>query len=271
MTQFLENGIGETLGADLVTYKPLALSGDVWYVHSGTGSDAASPRGLERLRPLATLSQALTNAANADIIVLLDGHTETLTGALTISKVVAICGSGSSGGRPTVKFKRNAAAGTLFTISTNFVRIHNVWFEANQQANATARISVGGTDFELEDCYFECGQYDTGPALSIGSGQGNVRIKDTTFISTATSAAAQPESAIKCAGDSPDMEFDGLVLSGGTVGWSNPYAFDATANALTRVRGRSVSLLLGADMKFASGTTGWVFPRTATGGARLVW
>ena len=52
---------------------------------SATGSDAASPAGKDRIKPLATLAQACTNAATGDIIVCLAGHAETLTSGQTFS------------------------------------------------------------------------------------------------------------------------------------------------------------------------------------------
>ena len=61
------NGLGQSLGDTLATTYPLHMSGQVWYVLSTTGVDAASPRGLDATRPLATFGQAYSNASNNDI------------------------------------------------------------------------------------------------------------------------------------------------------------------------------------------------------------
>ena len=68
-----------------------------------------------------------------------------------------------------------------------------------------------------------------------------------------------------------DMELDGLVLSGGTVGFSNYNAFDGGSFAISRIRGLSVSLLLGADMKLNASSTGYVNIQLSTGGSRFQW
>ena len=41
------NGLGQALGDTLATAEPLRMSGAVWYVNSATGTDAASPSGLD--------------------------------------------------------------------------------------------------------------------------------------------------------------------------------------------------------------------------------
>ena len=41
----LPNGIGQSLWDSLATAEPLSISGNVWYVHSTTGTDGASPAG----------------------------------------------------------------------------------------------------------------------------------------------------------------------------------------------------------------------------------
>src|SRR5689334_19357234 len=101
------NGVGGSTGASLATAAPLYASGQVWYVSSTTGVDGASPAGLDRVKPLATLAQAYTNAAAGDFIVCLSGHVETLTSAQTIGKAdIKLVGEGTGSSRP--RFTRNA-------------------------------------------------------------------------------------------------------------------------------------------------------------------
>lgn len=264
------NGLGQALGDTLATTAPLHTSGNVWYVLSTTGVDAASPRGLDATRPLATLGQAITNSANNDIICLLSGHTETVS-ATTISKNLCIVGAGQSSGRPTVKLTPAAADEIMLTVSGADVELRNIWFEERTFSSSNAVISVSGAGFRMTGCYVEGGAYDVGPRLQLASGADRARLASTTFISTATALNAQPSKAIYVGAAITCLELDGLVISGGSYGWGDPYAFENDTAAITRLKGQSVSLLLGADMALHASTTGWLNIATATGGAQVVW
>jgi len=266
------NGTGQSLGDTLATCEPIYTSGDIWYVDSATGSDSYS--GLDDKKPLATLDAAVAAASANDIIVLMDGHSETLESTTISTAGIVIVGGGSSSGLPTVKLTP-PGGGTGLTISGTGVQLRNLWFEDRTAANESgyAGLSVTGANFQMIGCYCEVGQFDTGSMLSLGSGANNARLVNTTFIATGASLTAQPSAAVKIAAAVSDLDLDGLVLSGGTYGFSSPYAFDNTTAsvAITRLKGTSVSLLLGADMSLYSTTTGFVNVQTTTGGSRVVW
>lgn len=269
MARLFPNGIGESLGDHLITGAPLQASGQVWFVSYVSGTDAASPRGLDREAPLKTLAQAIVNAADNDIVVLLD--TQTITGTVNISKRLAVIGSGLSGGIPVSGIQGNLAAGNVLTISTSACELRNLRIKAHQQANATDRISVTASDFAMVGCYLECAGNDLADALSLDSGADRAAIMNTTFISTATSVASRPVSALSNSAVLADVRLDGLTVSGGAVGFSGAYAVDFSAAAISRLKAQSVSLLLGADMKLNALTTGWVNVDISTGSARLEW
>lgn len=269
----LPNGIGDTLGDVLVTTRPLEVNGNVWYVDSNTGSDAYD--GRNRQAPLATLAQAQTNASNGDVVVLMDGHAETLTAALTISKDLTIVGAGSSGGLPTVKFTNNSAAANLFTISASgLVQLRNIWFEEQTQACSAAKITINTTNGSvvIAGCYFEGGQYDDDWQLEIVNSEVTL-VKNTTFISTATSVATQPKGAIGTESGSAIAVcmLDGVTVSSGTYGWSNYHAIELVNQQPTYVAIENSSLLLGADVKIHSSALGYVNFSTQTGGCRVDW
>jgi len=277
----LPNGIGDTLGDTLVTTSPLEVNGNVWYVHYDTGTDAASPAGQNRQAPLKTLGQANTNAASGDIIVLMDGHEETFTAAVTVSKDLTIVGAGSSGGYPTVKLTNNQAAASMLVLSCNSItQLRNIWFEEEAQANSSvkiSRVSAGGTGILIVDnCYVQCGQYDDNFALSVGDGD-FCMIRNSTFVSTATSIATQPVGAmcVDTAATSIRAIFmDGVVVDGGVYGWSNFHAVEWSQNANdkpTVVNIINTSLLRGSDMRIDKDTIGWVNVSTKTGGVRIDW
>lgn len=271
MANIYPNGIGGTLGDALATCRPLYFTGVVWYVDSATGFDAVSPAGRNRERPLATLAQALTNASNDDIIVFLSGHHETLTSKQTVSKRLTLVGEGSAAGVPTVVFTRSADF-TGISLEAALSEIRNVKFAQSTVAGVTTSpsLSVGATDITIEGCYIECGAHDA-LGLALGSGTDRMRIRNTTIISTATSSSAQPATGANSFGAIADMVWDGLVVSAGTVGFSNYFAVDCSAAALTRLKGINVSLLLGADVNLHASSTGRLNIQTASGGSRVQW
>lgn len=269
------NGIGGLLGDTLVTTKPLYLSGDVWFVNSTGGVDGASPAGKDRQKPLATLAQAQTNSANGDIVVLMDGHTETFTVALAITKNLAIIGEGSSGGVPTVQLKMNAAAQCTLVLTALGTILANVKFPASLQSNSGSAANQGkvhltGSSTQVRGCYFEESALDQLPAITIASGLADIRLENTSIISTATTVATRPTYGIYVGGPTTDVDLVGLVLSDGAVGFSGA-AWDSTINAVTRLRAMGLSLLLGADMKLHASTVGWIAPPTVTGGGGISW
>lgn len=270
MANLYPNGAGGTLGDSWATCHPLYMSGAIWYVSSLIGTNAASPAGRNREKPLATLAQAITNASDNDVVVCLSGHVETLTAADTISKKLTIVGEGLSAGLPTVVFTCGWS-GNLFSITAANVELRNLLIAASSVANASTKITCNQTDFVMDGCYVQCGPNDAAANLTLASGADRCRLRNTTFISTATSTAAQPESAIKTSAAIADLELDGLVLSAGTVGFSNYFALDASTAAVTRLRGLNVSLLLGADVNLHASTTGRLNVQSVSGGSRVQW
>jgi len=267
------SGVGGSTGPTLTTSSPLYLSGDIWYVSStsAAAADAASPRGKERIRPLATLAQAVTNAAAADIIVVLENHTETITSTQTLGKAgLYIVGEGSGSTRP--KFTRNIAAnGVLFDITAAGVVLQNLYFPATVTTASTgAKVRTNSIRTHILDCYFEAGTLDDGAQIEFITGAGQDRILDTTVISTATAPSDQPESAIKVTNAITDLWINNLTINGGSSGWANPYAFNGAA-AVTVFRALQVSLLNDSDVTLATGTTGWIQVGTTSGSARVVW
>jgi hypothetical protein len=267
----LPNGLGESTGAGWANAKPVNLSGTAYYVDSATGNNSYD--GTSRLAPVATLAQAVSDASSGDVIVLMDGHTETLTAVLNINKNLTIVGGGRTDGKPTVKFTMNNAANAIMfnitgTGTPAYVRLHNVWIEENLQANTGARIaSTCDTLFHMSSCYFECGQHDDGAALLLESSAGTALIENTTFISTATLNSARPHSAIQTSGTIYSVIMNGVIVDGGTVGFAEQYPVDLDDNAATDVFAISCSLLRGADMQASptAGTSSFINAQTTSG------
>jgi len=267
----LPSGLGESSGAGWANAQPVDISGTAYYVSSSAGNDTYG--GTSRLAPKATLSSAYTAASSGDVIVLMDGHAETLTAVQNIAKNISIIGGGRSDGKPTVKLTMNNAANASMLNVTGtgtpaYVRLHNIWFEENSQANTGARV-VGNcnTLFHMSYCYFECGQHDDGAAVTIASSAGTALIENTTFISTATLASARPHSAIQTSGTVYCAMFNGVTVDGGTVGFAEQYPVDLDDNAVTDTFAISCSFLRGADVQASpsAGTSSFINPQTTSG------
>lgn len=271
-THVYDSGIGGTTGGYLTTLLPLRSSVDVWYVHSGTGSDAASPRGKQRNYPLATLAQALTNATTDDIIVCLSGHTETLTASQVFGVAepgITVIGEGLGASRP--KFTRNFN-GVMFDIQADDIVLENLYFPASGTASAASRTRTNGVNRTIiENCYFECGSNDTGAAYDIVSGSGSITIRNTTFISTAAAPASAPALGITAPAGLGLLTMYRVTFDGGSSGWSNPYAFSSTTTAITRLRATEIDLLNDSDMLIHSGSTGYITIRNKSGSAKVDW
>lgn len=285
--RFLPNGAGATVGGSLVTARPLYLfAGNVWYVSSTTGVDGAG-LGKDRERPLATLAQAQTNASAGDIVVLMNGHTETLAARLVISKTLYICGEGSSGGLPTVSYRSSSTADNIFNITATNVELDNILFLESSSGNTGndtlvtgqggGKVYIQAADCRITNCYFQEGSKDLLSGViaygAAGAAIDRFELTATTFISTATqfyppSGTVRPTFAIRIPAGSNDMVWEGAVFSDGTVGFST-CAVEAVGAASVRARLRNVSLLLGASARFHASSTGWLHVGTSTGGAMV--
>jgi hypothetical protein len=271
-TKIYPNGIGGTLGDQLDTCRPLWSSGSVWYVSSLTGTDGASPAGQNREKPLATLAQAQTNAADGDFVVFLQGHTQTLGAGLIISKRLTLMGEGFVGGKPGASFLINNASQTMFDITAPNVELRNIYFPPCVQSNTGVKVDFdGGANGRVIGCYFEAGANDKSAQLEIDPGADGLQISGCTFISVAPTVTAQPAAAIQSTGAINDLEIADTVISSGTSGWSNYWAIDLAIGTALRTKISNLSLLLGSDVRMGANATGRVNVQLATGGSRIDW
>jgi hypothetical protein len=260
------NGIGGTYGAELTTLSPLYTSGYVWYVQSTTGTDAASPAGRERNKPLATIAQAYTNAAAGDTIVLLSGHTEILAATQTLAKAgLHILGEGTTSTRPT--FTRNVDD-ELFEVTDSGVRVENVTIAASSLLSSKSKIKVSSTDFRMVDVRVNQGANDTGPGLELVTGADSAVLERVSFVST--SVTTQPVIGMAVTNAISALTMDACTFDGGTLGWSHPHALDFNG-AVTGLNIVSLNLYADSDVEIVTGTTGRITVLGKTGSARIEW
>lgn len=127
-------------------------TGEVFFVHSGTGTDAAGG-GKSSDSPLATLDYAigLCTANKGDVIYLMPGHAETTTAIALDVAGVKIVGLGFGAGRPTLT--ATTAATDLINVTAANCAIENVRLLGAASGN-TALLdgSSAATDFLLKGC-----------------------------------------------------------------------------------------------------------------------
>lgn len=261
---YLYESVGGSVGPAMVTEGPWRDSGQRWYVKNGSGSDAVSPRGLDRVRPLATLAQAVTNAAAGDVIIFLENHQETLAVAQTLSKALYLASEGSGSSR--AQFIA-AGAIAMFDITAAGVRVENIYFPQSTAA-PTARIRSAAAETQILACDFDCGASDTASALKFVTGAGTARVEDCQFLSTGTALTAQPAIGLEVANAMTGLDVVNCNFDGGSVGWSD-YACKIGA-AVTRFFASDLSLLADSDLIIATGSTYRIHILNATGSARAV-
>lgn len=130
-------------------------TGNVWFVHSGTGTDAAG-YGQNPNAPTATIDYAigLCTAAQNDRIVVMPGHAETISAAAGIDADVAgitILGLGNGSNRPRVTM--DTIASVDVDIDAANITIKGIDFVAGV-ADIVAAIDVNAQYFTMEDCGF---------------------------------------------------------------------------------------------------------------------
>ncbi len=272
MPRLWPNGIGESLGDLLVTETNLTTSGKVFFVSSIRGNDTNT--GGSQDTAWATLNNALTGegaVVNDSTIVLLAGHTETISTAITTSLTgLTLVGAGSSGGIPTVTLTMNTAGNTGGIISTGAgFRFMNIYVTTRGTLSTAPSVSLKAANSMVRGCYFESGANDGGGSLGIDANVSGIRIVNTTFTSVATSVATQGQAGLFLTTVCSDLELSGVVCDASTNGF-----IDVGINlnqTVTRLRGESISLLRGADMAIGSNSTGYVLIPTSTGGAKVEW
>lgn len=136
------NGGLASLGAD-----SLLTTGQVLFVNSVLGSNDNA--GTDPAFPKATIAgaQSAANASKGDVVIIMPGHAETVTAAITLSKAgVSYIGLGSGSARPTIT--GNGAIDAITVTGAN-VTIANLRFPAPETDNQTADINVAAANCRI--------------------------------------------------------------------------------------------------------------------------
>jgi len=138
--------IDDLQGAGMLTF------GDIYYVHSVTGSDTANS-GTSPDDALATIDTAIgkCTADNGDVILVLPGHDENPTASITMDVAgVSVIGLGVGSKRPTVTF---GALGATVAMSAAGCRLSNIRFDLGTVATTvTNAINITADGCQVDNC-----------------------------------------------------------------------------------------------------------------------
>ncbi len=175
-------------------YDDIHAVGNVWYV-SSTNANAVddTAHGYSPEAPLKTIAYAVATAAKADnhdLVLVLPGHAETITGAAGIAMSVAgvhVKGLGRSPREHTITF--TTAVGASFDITAARCKVENLCL-INGFDNQTAMMNVTAADVTIDSCEFQISDGTNGAALGILTAATATRLKvlNTRFIGPAVNA-----------------------------------------------------------------------------------
>lgn len=124
-------------------------TGNIWFVDSGASSSGS---GLTPEAAVTTIDAAINKAtaSNGDIIIVMEGHAETISGAagIALDKAgITIVGLGRGRNRPVITF---SAVASSFDISAANCHVENLVLAAGE--DHTAMVNVTAADVTLKNC-----------------------------------------------------------------------------------------------------------------------
>lgn len=240
----------------------VAHPGDIWFVHSGTGTDGAG-YGQNPDSPLATVDYAvgLCTASKGDVIYVMPGHAESLTTATSLTMDVAgvkVVGLGFGGLRPT--FTITTATTATWNVTAANCWVENVLIVSNfLNVAASMTVAATGTGLTLKDVEFRDTSAVLGSLihLSVAADADDMTITGMRSIATALTAAATNN--VLFAGGCDRLRITNSVFHGACTG----AVIGASAAASTNVYLNDIDLLntdttAGLGIAFHNSATGFV-------------
>lgn len=142
-----------SFGVPVLGSGPVFTTGNVFFVDSGSSNAADSTAHGSKLRPFSTIDYAVgrCTANNGDVIIVMPGHTETVTAAGGLDLDVAgitLIGIGRGSSRPTINF--TTAVGADMDIDAANITMRNFLFTGGVDA-LTGPIDINAADCSLLD------------------------------------------------------------------------------------------------------------------------
>jgi hypothetical protein len=134
-----------------------STTGNVFFVHSGTGTNGAG-YGRDTNKPFATIGYALSSdvctANKGDVIYVMPGHAESIAAAAGFDADIAgvsIIGLGNGTNRPTLTFTTSTAASVV--VSAANVTIKDIRF-VNDIDSQVLVLDINAANCTVENCVF---------------------------------------------------------------------------------------------------------------------
>lgn len=153
LTQF-PNGVS-SFGMPVLGSSGLMTTGNVFFVDSGAASAADGNAMTDPKKPGATIDAAIgrCTANNGDMIFVMPGHTENLTGSIAMDVAgITVVGLGQGHTRPRLSY---TGTGGVVTFSASDVRWSNIVHDASIAAVANGVLASGTINrVEIDHCHF---------------------------------------------------------------------------------------------------------------------
>ncbi|MHA2066329.1 MAG: hypothetical protein ACXABY_18315, partial [Candidatus Thorarchaeota archaeon] len=175
-----------SFGIPVIGAGPIVTTGTVFFVDD-SGSNNNS--GLDPSQPFATLAYAESQctAGVGDTIVLMPGHAETITTAITVDVgCVHIIGLGHGAQRPNLTV---GVAGDIISVTADDVTIENIYFTGHATTAATSFINVNADDVTIRNCHFQALAKPT-ECMTVVTGSDYLTVEGCRFVGSAAGAAA---------------------------------------------------------------------------------
>jgi len=184
------NGLS-SFGIPLLGSGPVLTTGNVFFVDSGktaTGADSADNiHGSTPDNPYLTIDYAVgrCTADNGDVIFVMPGHAEVITGAAGIDLDIAgirVVGVGEGRNRPAITYTTDVLAD--IDVDAANVTVENLYIDITGVDAVTAGIDVNSADFTLRNCEIVTGDATYQAAISVIVGAARCTIEGCTFRGT---------------------------------------------------------------------------------------
>lgn len=181
--------LGSLEGSGVLTF------GNTYYVNSVTGSDTANT-GTDKDQPFATIDRAFTSvtASQGDVIFVMPGHAETISGTTTSSLTmdvagVRVIGLGVGNNRPTITLATPTT--TTITISAANCSLENVILKSTI-AECASMITVSGAGCTLDQVDVQGGATSIVTFITTTAAADQITISNCQHRTTAAVTAAGP-------------------------------------------------------------------------------
>lgn len=197
---------------------------NVWYVNSGAGNADDDNAGDSWDRPFATIAQSISSGAAGDLVRIAEGHSETTTAAITMSKagMKFVC---AGVGTRKAQITGNHTGDIVSVTADNVVIEGFYWNEAT--AAATSHLNVAAANFVMRKSIMDCGTNDVDAVTLTAAAERPTFLDNEVFVT-----ANGPDSWLKFEGviDRPVVVGNHIVGSDGTNAYDDgALDFDSVA------------------------------------------